>query len=159
VPTATNGEASVRIDAAPRIVYDLVTDITRIGERSPECYRCEWLDGATGPAVGARFKGYNRVGPIRWSTTCIVTTADPGREFAFTVVSGRGRDETQWRYLIAGTDSTTTLTESYRFLWCPWAARVAELPFPRDRQLRRGLRETLAAIKRAAELTPANQRG
>jgi len=151
VPTATDGEASIQIAARPEIVYDLIADVTRMGERSPECYRAKWLDDATGPQVGARFKGYNRVGPIRWATTCVVTQAESGREFAFTVVNGQGREETQWRYLIEPDGAGCTVTESYQFLWCPWAARVAELPFPRDRQLRRGLHATLASIKRVAE--------
>ena len=151
--TATHGEASIEINASPLVVYELVSDITRMGERSPECYRCEWLDGTSGPEVGARFRGHNRLGPIRWSTTCTVTKAEPGREFAFTVVSRHGRPETEWRYLItSATNATvTTVTESYRFLWCPRAARLAEIPFPRDRQLRRGLRQTLANVKAAAE--------
>ena len=151
MPTATHGEASVEIAAPAGVVYDLIADVTRMGDRSPECYRCEWLDGATGPQVGSRFKGHNRVGLIRWSTTCVVTAAAPGREFAFTVVSRQGREETQWRYLINGSENVTTVTESYQFLWCPWAARVGELPFPRDKQLRHGLRETLDKIKIAAE--------
>jgi len=38
-------------------VWDLVSDITRIGEFSPETFEAEWLGDATGPAVGARFRG------------------------------------------------------------------------------------------------------
>ena len=34
---------------------------------------------------------------------------------------------------------------------CPALARVAEIPFPRDKQLRRGLRQTLLGAKAAAE--------
>jgi hypothetical protein len=151
MPTATRGEATVQIAAPPDVVYELITDIPRIGERSPECYRGEWLDGATQAEVGARFKGYNRIGPIKWATTCVITTADPGREFAFRVVSGKGKEETRWRYTISDVQGVTSVTESYEFVWCPWAARVAELPFPRDKQLRRGLHATLAALKAAAE--------
>jgi hypothetical protein len=158
MPTATQGESSVSIAAPPDIVYDLIADITSIGERSPECYRAKWLAGATGAEVGARFRGYNRIGPIRWATTCIVTRADRGREFAFSVVNPHGREETQWRYVLTGSGDSTSVTESYEFLWCPWIARVAELPFPRDRQLRRGLRETLASIKVAAEGVPLHSR-
>src|SRR4051812_12474080 len=118
--TAIHGQAHVQIAARPDIVYDLITDVTRMGERSPECYRCEWLDDATGPELGTRFKGYNRIGPIRWATTSVITKAEPGREFAFTVVNGRGREETQWRYLIESNESGSSVTESYQFLWCPW---------------------------------------
>ena len=157
MPTATNGEASIHISASPEAVYDLVADITRMGERSPECYRAEWVDGAATSAVGTRFRGHNRIGVIKWSTTCKVTAANRGREFAFTVVNRHGREETQWRYAISADEDGCTVTESYRFLWCPFAARVAELPFPRDRQLRRGIRQTLAKLKEAAE-QPASDR-
>lgn len=61
--TATTGQARIEIDASPQRVYELVSDITRMGEWSPECYRCEWLDGATTATVGARFRGHNRLGP------------------------------------------------------------------------------------------------
>ena len=65
MPTASTGEARIEIEAAPLTVYELVSDITRMGEWSPECYRCEWLDGATTAAPGARFRGHNRLGKIR----------------------------------------------------------------------------------------------
>jgi hypothetical protein len=151
MPTATRGEATIDIAAEPGIVYDVLSDVTRMGERSPECYRCEWLDGATMPQVGARFRGFNRLGVIKWSTTCVVTKAERGEEFAFTVMSGRGREETKWRYVIRATETGCRVTESYEFRWCPVLARIAEIPFPRDKQLRRGLERTLAAIKESAE--------
>ena len=149
--TATTGQASIDISAPPAVVYDVLSDITRMGERSPECYRCEWLDGATAPVPGARFRGFNRLGVLKWTTTCTVTTADRGREFAFTVMSRRGREETRWRYIIDQVDGCTRLSESYEFRWCPIAARIAEIPFPRDKQLRRGMQQTLARIKEIAE--------
>jgi hypothetical protein len=80
MPTATQGQATIQIDAAAaEVVYDVVADVTSMGERSPECYRCAWLDGATGAEVGARFRGYNRRGLLRWTTTCTVTTAERGK--------------------------------------------------------------------------------
>src|SRR4051794_36041527 len=153
MPTATHGEASAHITASPEDVYDLIADVTRIGERSPECYRAEWVGQVTSAEVGARFRGHNRIGFIKWATTCKVTAADRGREFAFTVVNRHGREETRWRYLISADDDGGTVTESYQFLWCPFAARIAEIPFPRDRQLRRGIRETRGRLKAAAELS------
>ena len=35
------------VDAPPEDVYDLVADIQRMGEWSPETYRCSWRGGAT----------------------------------------------------------------------------------------------------------------
>src|SRR5687768_18561768 len=90
--------ASAVVEAPPEKVWALVADITRMGEWSPETRSAEWIEGATGPEVGARFKGHNHRGPVvRWSTTCKVTECEPGRVFAFTV----GDPESPacvWRY-------------------------------------------------------------
>ncbi len=96
MPTAKHGRESIDIAATPEAVYDLITDINRMGEWSPECYRCEWLDGATQATVGARFRGYNRRGALRWQRTAVVDVADRGREFAFATINDRtGRQETR----------------------------------------------------------------
>src|SRR5579859_640437 len=79
------GSVTVHIDAPAERVWALVSDVTRIGEFSPETFEAEWLDGADGPRTGARFRGHvrrNGVGPVYW-TTCTVLVADPEREFAF----------------------------------------------------------------------------
>jgi uncharacterized protein YndB with AHSA1/START domain len=110
------GTATVVVHAPPEQVWALVTDISRTGEWSPENTGGAWLDGATRPAVGARFKGSNRRGKSRWSTTCRVTVADPPREFTFQ--TGReGKPETVWRYLLepAGAGDTK-LTESFELV-------------------------------------------
>jgi hypothetical protein len=158
MPTARRGHSSIDVAAPPDVVYDLITDITRMGEWSPECYRCEWLDGATAAAPGARFRGYNRLGLLRWQRTVVIDTADRGREFAFTTVNeGAGREETRWRYTMeplssgASGPAGTLLTESFQFLWCSVPNRLAEALLPRGRQLNRGIEETLWRIKRAAE--------
>jgi len=49
---------TVHMDASPEAVRALVSDVTQIGRYSPETFEAEWLDGATGPAVGARFRGH-----------------------------------------------------------------------------------------------------
>jgi hypothetical protein len=158
MPTASTGQARIEIDAAPLAVYSLVSDITRMGEWSPECYRCEWLGEATTAAVGAKFRGHNRLGKVRWATDAIVTAADPGQEFAFTTLYKDGREETLWQYKFHRFGAGTEVIESYRFLWCPIGNRIAELPIPRDKQLRRGIRETLQRIKAAAEQVPSGSR-
>ncbi len=103
--------ASIFIAAPPEVVYATVSDITRMGEYSPECYSCEWVEGASDASVGAKFLGRNKSGLIKWKTTCRVIDATPGSEFAFTVV-GKNSDSTVWRYAIASADGGTTLTES-----------------------------------------------
>ena len=73
------------VAADPLTVYQLISDVSRMGEWSPETLSCRWLKGADSANVGARFKGSNRNGWHRWSTTCTVTSADPGSRFAFDV--------------------------------------------------------------------------
>ncbi len=153
MPTPQHGQRSIEIAADPELVYELVADITRMGEWSPECYRCEWLDGASGAAPGVRFRGYNKLGRYRWERTAVIDAAERGRQFAFTTVDDRtGRQETQWRYTMTPSRHGTLLTESFQFLWCSLRTRATELFVPRGHQMDRGIDETLARIKRAAEM-------
>lgn len=76
-------EVSRDIAASPEAVYAAISDVTRMGEWSQECYRCEWHDGFDGPAVGATFDGHNRNGENEWTTQGKVIQADPSRAFMF----------------------------------------------------------------------------
>src|SRR5262245_50563858 len=107
----TTGQAQVHVAAAPDAVYRVVTDVTRMGEWSPETRKCEWIDGATGPAAGARFKGSNQRGFLKWSTKPTVVVADAGREFAFEV-----NDDIRWTYRFAAAGDGTDITESFELL-------------------------------------------
>jgi len=152
MPTAKQGTASLEVATSPEAVYQLITDVTRMGEWSPECYRCEWLDGSDAAVPGARFRGHNKLGNFRWQTTAMIISAEPGLLFAFTTVHDKtGRHETAWRYDLRPVPGGTLLTESFQFLWCPVASRLMELPVPRGRQVSRGIRQTLVNIKAAAE--------
>ena len=72
------------IQASPDELYAIISDVTRTPELSPEVVKCTWIKGATGPAVGARFKAINHAGRgPDWPNWPVVITADPGREFAF----------------------------------------------------------------------------
>jgi len=148
---AMRGEQTIEIHAGPRRVYELVSDLTRMGEFSPECYRVEWLNGASGPAAGVRFVGHNRAGPLKWSRLGTVITAEPGAEFSF-VTEERGRQGTIWRYRLTPSADGTIATESFELVWVPWWMHVAHVITRRRRQLRRGMRYTLEHLKGAAEL-------
>jgi uncharacterized protein YndB with AHSA1/START domain len=159
MPTAQRGKDSIDIDAPPELVYDLITDVTLMGEWSPETYRCEWLDGVTTAQAGARFRGYNRMGRIRWQRNAVIDRAERGHEFCFTTLDDRtGRAETQWAYTMEPTETGTLLTESFQFQWCSLRNRATELFIPRGRQVNRGIHETLHRIKAAAETLHASQR-
>jgi uncharacterized protein YndB with AHSA1/START domain len=148
----TRGSTSVEIAAPPEAVYDLVSDVTRTGEWSPECRSCTWL-GSPGE-VGSRFRGRNRRGPLRWSTTAEVTEAIRPTQFAFATIF-RGSPATRWSYELERSGTGTRLTESFETVHIPAAlAFVEQLLVPkRQEQLEAGLEDSLARIKAVAEST------
>ena len=82
-------------------IWDLIADVRNTGRFSPEVLEAEWLGDATGPALGAKFRGHvrrNEIGPVYW-TTCEVTACEPGREFGFAVLLG-DRPVNNWHYRI-----------------------------------------------------------
>lgn len=77
-------DARSAVLAAPAdVLWRLVADVTRTAEMSPEVRSCRWLDGATGPAVGARFEAVNTINGKSWKNRPVVTEVEPGRVFAF----------------------------------------------------------------------------
>jgi uncharacterized protein YndB with AHSA1/START domain len=150
------GSVTVHIDAPAGRVWELVSDVTRIGEFSPETFEAQWLDGADGPRAGARFRGHvrrNGVGPVYW-TTCTVLVADPGREFAFAVNGPGGTTVNTWRYrLVPGPDGTgIDVTESFQLPRNPPTVLYWLVAGPfRLRTNLKGMRATLERIKAIAE--------
>jgi uncharacterized protein YndB with AHSA1/START domain len=143
--TSMQGSASVHIEAPPEKVYDLVSNVTRMGEWSPETVSCQWVDGATGPAVGAKFKGRNKAGIMRWSTTPEVTAAEPGREFAFKT------SDTNWRYTFEPDGSGTKVTESFDAPHYNFFLNLVQPVRKRQPAIIQGMQTTLERIKAAAE--------
>ena len=99
------------IAAEPEAIYDLVADITRMGEWSPETTDAEWIKGATTATEGARFKGTNSLGKASWSTKPTVTKADRGQTFEFKVP---GKAGATWRYDFEAVAGGTRVVESVR---------------------------------------------
>lgn len=148
---ADRGEEKIHIDAPPQRVYELISNVTRMGDWSPETYECEWVEGATGPAVGAKFKGRNKQGFIKWSTVPEVKVADPGREFAF-ATKMRGKDATRWRYVMEPSpDGGTDVTESWEAASSNVALDLFSKLTKRPEKLAAGMRTTLQNLKAAAE--------
>lgn len=148
-----HGSVTLHMSAPAERIWDLVTDVTKIGRYSPETFEGEWLDGATGPAVGARFRGHvkrNGKGPVYW-TTCTVLISDPQREFAFGVGSG-DKPLNTWRYRLQPAGDGTDVTESFE-LRDVWPMRVywALLGWARGRTNENGMRTTLERIKSEVE--------
>jgi hypothetical protein len=155
----TQDSEHIVINATPERLYQMVADLCRMGEWSPECQAVEWKDGATGPVEGARFVGHNRGGPaglMRWSRRGRVLTADAGREFAFVTEEG-GHESTVWRYRFEPVGGGTQVTESYDVKRIPAWARIIDVPTNRHRELLEGMRHTLQQLKTAAEaMSPAS---
>jgi hypothetical protein len=144
---------SIVVARSPEVLYDMVSDVTRMGEWSPVCQACWWDDG-DGPRAGAWFTGRNELPERTWETRSQVVAADRGREFAFEVNSGWVR----WGYTFTAVDSGTQVTESWEFLPAGIAgfhdrygngaqAQIAN----RTEAAHQGIPATLAAIKKAAE--------
>lgn len=153
----TEDSQSVLVDAPADRIYDLVADLARMGEWSPECQLVEWVDGATAAEPGARFVGHNRSGPfglMRWSRHGRVLTAERGREFAFTTEEG-GREGVVWRYRFEPDGRQTRVTESYEVHWIPTWARIIDVPTNRHKALLANMRHTLEQLKVAAEVATA----
>ncbi len=147
---------TVHVDAPPEAVWALVSDVTAIGRFSPETFEAQWLDGATGPALGARFKGHvkrNGRGPVYW-TTCEVVACEPGREFGFAVLTG-GRALNTWRYRLEPAGGGTDVTESFELADTP-ALRLywRLLGWARGRTNCEGMRATLERVKAEVEGAP-----
>jgi hypothetical protein len=151
---------SLRIAAHPDTIYQLVADVTRTPEFSPEIVECHWLEGATGPKVGARFKARNKM-PNRptFANKPVVTLVEPGNTFAFARTEPFG-GTVEWRYEFKPDGDGTLVTESYtvtkpvsRIGWFI----IGTLFGRKDRQsdLRKGMTQTLERLRHAAERQPA----
>ena len=146
---------SISVAAPARRVWELVSDLPGMGRMSPENVGGRWLGGATGPAVGARFKGRNRNGWRRWSTTVTVSRCVPGEAFAFTV-GYLGIPVSEWAYeLTADGPEVCTVTESWsdrRPGWFKGPAGLATGVMSRDDAFIGGnLEHSLAGLKALAE--------
>lgn len=108
----TRDEVRRHVAVAPDQLYALVSDVTRTPEWSPEVIECRWLDGATGPAVGARFVARNRRRWLTWPNKPVVEVAEPGREFTVSRTEPGG-GTIRWSFRLRPDGDGTELTEGY----------------------------------------------
>jgi hypothetical protein len=145
----------VVVDATVPQVWEVISDITRIGEWSHECHAARWLGGADGPSPGVRFRGRNRAGWARWGRTCEIVTADPPHQIGWrTVPTLLFPDSTQWRiHLEPTSDGHTLITQSFSVVRAPWLldrlyARLIPAHQDRDARLAQDLAQLGAAARR-----------
>ena len=144
--------ADIAVAAAPETVYALITDLPQLAELAEETTAMQWVSGDSA-RPGAVFKGSNRNGRHRWTTTCTVSAATPGQVFSWDVTSGPVRIA-RWRYDIQPDGAGCRVTES---MWDErpwWMRRIAVLLTGiSDRETANGdhMRVTLQRLKARAE--------
>jgi len=159
---AKSGHAEAMSDAPPGAVWQIVADVTRTGQWSHECRRASWLGPAATPAPGARFRGSNRSGWLRWRRVCEILTADPPQELAWrTLSTPLYPDSTQWRIALQPAGTGTRITETYQVVKPPppWLDRLMARANPshtdRAAALDGDMRRLAALAAASAETTPA----
>jgi hypothetical protein len=158
--TLDHDSARIHIAAPADEIYRLVADVTRTPEFSPEILRCTWLDGATGPAVGARFAAVNKV-PRRpsWVNKPVVTTVEPAKTFGFERTERLG-GTVEWAYHFEPERDGTLVTETYQVTrplpWVGWFM-ITYLFGRHDRRadLRQGMEQSLQRLRDVAEQSAA----
>ncbi len=176
-PLAANGELFaalqvrelVEVACAAEDAWRLVSDVTRIGEFSPECIDAHWLDDASGLQVGARFEGTNRVveGEIEaiWIRPCTLTAVRPGELFAYTVGDRfDGSPASSWEFVIESlAPGRCRITQTFRherdgltgfrFHADREPDRARQIADERLTVLRAGMQETLLRMRARLEST------
>ena len=147
-------QESIDIDAPPERLYGMVSDLSRMGEWSPENRGGKWVGGATGAAEGAKFRSRNRRGWRRWSTVAHIVTANPPKEVAWESRSF-GLKIALWRYQFEpnGTGGTTVTesTEDVRGSIMNVLGPLATGVRDRAGENKKNMRATLEQLKKAAE--------
>jgi Polyketide cyclase / dehydrase and lipid transport len=144
---------TTKVAVPPETVYDIVADVTRVGELSPVC-RAAWWDEGSGPHVGGWFTGRNEMdGREPWERHCEVVAAEPGRAFAW-VTGGQADGTAEWSYRFTpAADGGTDVEESWRILRLnEFLSRLSdEQLHGLMRNTESGIEATLSNLKRVAE--------
>jgi hypothetical protein len=141
------------VNAPAEYAWALVSDVTRMGEWSPETTSAEWLGGVSSPAPGAKFRGTNQNGKKSWKSVATVVDSEPGRAFGFRV-KAMGLNVADWTYTFEPTPTGCVVTERWNDrrgmlmkAMSPKATGVAD----RAEHNRSGMEQTLERLARAAE--------
>jgi uncharacterized protein YndB with AHSA1/START domain len=143
-------QAQIHINAPVGKVWELVSDLSRLPEWSPQCRMMKPL----GPIrQGARTINLNRRNRLFWPTTCTVMEVIPEKKLAFRV----DINNSIWSYELQATDTGTRLVESRHaengvtaFSNMSISASMGGVP-SFERELVDGMNATLSRIKTAAE--------
>ncbi|MDQ2725823.1 MAG: SRPBCC family protein [Actinomycetota bacterium] len=153
-------EVEVTVDATAEEVWEVVCDISVPARFSDELVEVAWVEGATGPALGARFVGRNEHPAIgRWETTCVIAEYDPPRRMAWNV-DGDGGVSASWRFEVLAEGDGTRLRQWGRMGPAPsgLAPAIAARPDQEERivarrmdEWRRNMKANVEGIKALVE--------
>ena len=148
------------IGASPRRVWELVSDIELMPTMSQELQSVEWLDGASKPAVGAKFIGRSKHESLgEWATTSHVIECEPERVFAW-AVEDPANPTAIWRFRLEPKNGGTELSEwmqmgparsGLSFAIDRMPEKEQKIVFVRMREFEQNMAATLAHIKKLAE--------
>jgi hypothetical protein len=103
---------SIDIECSPEAAFAVITDLPNMHRLSPENTGGEWIGGATGPKVGAKFKGTNARDRDTWFTIAKVITYDPPSRFGFNVTF-KVFNIARWEYSIETAPGGCRVTETW----------------------------------------------
>jgi len=146
-------EEQIEIGVPPEKVWELIGDVRRMSEWSPQVTSTRLRDGFDQIEVGAEFTNRNAEGELAWTTHGRIVRHEPNRCLAFRVEE----NWLVWVFEIEATPTGSLLTERREApeglspLSAEWTdaylggqARFTEI-------MRAGVHETLGRIKAAAE--------
>lgn len=108
------GSTAVVVAAGIDDVWDIVRDPTRVGEWSHECVGGEWVGDVTEARPGARFRGRNEQGRIRWGRLCEVVSAEPHELVWRTVPTRLSPDSTEWSLRCTRVGDGTRIEQAFQ---------------------------------------------
>ncbi|OBB97600.1 SRPBCC family protein [Mycobacterium sp. 852002-30065_SCH5024008] len=98
-------QAQIDIDAPVSTVWELISDLRRMPEWSPQC---RWMKTFGPLRQGTRSLNINRRNRMYWPTTCTVVEVIPETKLAFRV----NANHTIWSYELQPTGEGTRVIES-----------------------------------------------
>jgi uncharacterized membrane protein len=153
-------QVQIWIDAPPQRVWALVSDVELMPTMSEELQSVEWLDGATEPAVGARFVGRSKHEALgEWATTSEVIECAPERVLAWAVENPQNPTAI-WRFRLEPKDGGTELSQwmqmgparsGLSFAIDRMPEKEQKIVFVRMREFEQNMAKTVQHIKKLAE--------
>ncbi len=156
---------SVTVAASVPTVWEIVSDIELPTRFSTEIAEVDWVEGATAPALGARFVGRSAHDVVgEWETTCEITAFDEPHVFEWTVLGAGAEASSIWRFTLTPLDDGGVIVEQW-FQMGPARSglnvAIDRMPDKEERIIARRLSEhqanmerTLAGVKELAEADP-----